>query len=44
MSIKSLQNAKKTIDKFAKCNYIIIVVCDMQTAKERKEEFNCSEI
>lgn len=34
MSIKSLQNAKKTIDKFAYCNYIIIRVCGLQTLKK----------
>lgn len=31
MSTKSLQNANKTIDKFAKSNYIIIIVCGTQT-------------
>lgn len=31
--LKSLQNEKKTIDKFTKCNYIINKVCDMQTRK-----------
>lgn len=34
MSIKSLQNAKKGVDKFAICNYIIIKVCGMQTNKK----------
>ena len=32
---KSLQNEKKSIDKFAKSNYIIIMVCDMQTMKKK---------
>ncbi len=31
--LKSLQNVKKTIDKFADCNYIIIRVCKTQTLK-----------
>ena len=39
MSIKSLQNAKKTIDKFADSNYIIIKVCVMQTRKEETKLF-----
>ena len=39
MSIKSLQNAKKTIDKFVISNYIIIKVCDMQTWKEETKLF-----
>lgn len=39
MSIKSLQNAKKTIDKFADSNYIIIKVCVMQTWKEETKLF-----
>lgn len=30
----SLQNAKKTIDKFANRNYIIIIVCKTQTIKK----------
>ena len=39
MSIKSLQNAKETIDKFADSNYIIIKVCVMQTWKEETKLF-----
>ena len=39
MSIKNLQNAKKTIDKFARSNYIIIKVCDMQIWKEEIRVF-----
>lgn len=39
MSIKSLQNAKKTIDKFADSDYIIIKVCGMQTRKEETKLF-----
>ena len=31
-----MQNAKKTIDKFAKSNYYIIKVCELQT-KERRD-------
>ena len=34
MSIKCLQNAKKSIDKFALRNYIIIIVCKTQTKKK----------
>lgn len=34
MSIKSLQNAKKAIDKFAISNYIIIRVCKTQTQRK----------
>ena len=37
--LKSLQNAKKTIDKFTKCNYYIIKVCDLQTTKEVNKMF-----
>ena len=32
---KSLQNEKKSVDKFAKSNYIIIMVCDMKTMKKK---------
>nr|DAT39406.1 MAG TPA: hypothetical protein [Caudoviricetes sp.] len=31
---KSLQNEKKSVDKFAKSNYIIITVCEMQTKQK----------
>ena len=31
--LKCLQNVKKTIDKFAERNYIIIIVCGLQTSK-----------
>ena len=33
MSIKKFAKCKKSIDKFAKSNYIIIRVCEMQTIK-----------
>lgn len=36
MSTKSLQNAKKSIDKFTICNYTTIEVCDLQTNERRK--------
>ena len=44
MSIKSLQNAKKTIDKFADSNYIIIKVCVMQTRKEEAKLLGISRV
>jgi hypothetical protein len=32
--LKSLQNVKKSVDKFTKSNYIIIKVCKTQTRKK----------
>lgn len=39
MSTKSLQNVKKSIDKFAKRNYIIIRVCKTQTERGENDLF-----
>lgn len=34
-----MQNEKKSVDKFTKCNYIIIKVCVLQTQKGGKDVF-----